>query len=67
MTDNPRHSFSVAAAIFDDSGENVLLIKRRDNGKWGPSGGILELHETMEDGLRRRSGKRPEPRSRSVR
>jgi ADP-ribose pyrophosphatase YjhB (NUDIX family) len=44
---------SVAAAIFDESGENVLLIKRRDNGKWEPPGGVLELAETIEDGLRR--------------
>lgn len=48
-----RHSVSVAAAIFDDSGENVLLIKRRDNGNWEPPGGVLELDETIEDGLRR--------------
>lgn len=54
MTDDlPRHSVSVAAAIFDDSGENVLLIKRRDNGHWEPPGGVLELDETIEDGLRR--------------
>ncbi|KQZ90256.1 NUDIX hydrolase [Phycicoccus sp. Root563] len=53
MTDTPRHSVSVAAAIFDESGENVLLIKRRDNGNWEPPGGVLELNETIEDGLRR--------------
>lgn len=53
MTDTPRHSVSVAAAIFDDSGDNVLLIKRRDNGNWEPPGGVLELNETIEDGLRR--------------
>jgi ADP-ribose pyrophosphatase YjhB (NUDIX family) len=53
MSDTPRHSVSVAAAIFDDSGENVLLIKRRDNGKWEPPGGVLELEESIEDGLRR--------------
>jgi 8-oxo-dGTP diphosphatase len=51
--ETPRHSVSVAAAIFDDSGEKVLLIKRRDNGKWEPPGGVLELEETIEDGLRR--------------
>lgn len=51
--ETPRHSVSVAAAIFDDSGEKVLLIKRRDNGNWEPPGGILELDETIEDGLRR--------------
>ena len=49
----PRHSVSVAAAIFDECGENVLLIKRRDNGHWEPPGGVLELGETIEDGLRR--------------
>ena len=53
MTETPQHSVSVAAAIFDDSGENVLLIKRRDNGNWEPPGGVLELDETIEDGLRR--------------
>jgi ADP-ribose pyrophosphatase YjhB (NUDIX family) len=53
MSDTPRHSVSVAAAIFDDSGENVLLIKRRDNGRWEPPGGVLEIDETIEDGLRR--------------
>jgi ADP-ribose pyrophosphatase YjhB (NUDIX family) len=53
MSDTPRHSVSVAAAVFDDSGENVLLIKRRDNGRWEPPGGVLELDETIEDGLRR--------------
>src|SRR6476646_10732415 len=51
--ETPRHSVSVAAAIFDDSGEYVLLIKRRDNGNWEPPGGVLELDETIEDGLRR--------------
>lgn len=53
MSDAPRHSVSVAAAIFDETGENVLLIKRRDNGQWEPPGGVLELDETIEDGLRR--------------
>lgn len=53
MTPTPRYSVSVAAAIFDDSGENVLLIQRRDNGHWEPPGGVLELDETIEDGLRR--------------
>ena len=53
VNETPRHSVSVAAAIFDDSGENVLLIKRRDNGRWEPPGGVLELDESIEDGLRR--------------
>jgi 8-oxo-dGTP diphosphatase len=53
VNETPRHSVSVAAAIFDDSGAKVLLIKRRDNGNWEPPGGVLELDETIEDGLRR--------------
>lgn len=53
VIETPRHSVSVAAAIFDESGENVLLIKRRDNGHWEPPGGVLELDETIEDGLQR--------------
>lgn len=53
MSDTPRHSVSVAAAIFDDAGENVLLIQRRDNGQWEPPGGVLELEETIEEGVRR--------------
>lgn len=53
MTDTPRHSVSVAAAIFDETEAHVLLIKRRDNGNWEPPGGVLELEEAIEDGLRR--------------
>ena len=48
----PRHSVSVAAAIVNDAGQ-VLVIRRRDNGNWEPPGGVLELYETIEDGLRR--------------
>ena len=50
--DTPRHSVSVAAVITDDQGR-ALLIQRRDNGHWEPPGGVLELDETIEDGLRR--------------
>lgn len=49
----PRHSVSVAGVILDDDEQNVLLIQRRDNGHWEPPGGVLELNETIEDGLRR--------------
>jgi 8-oxo-dGTP diphosphatase len=51
-TDKPRHSVSVAAVITDDD-DRVLLIQRADNGNWESPGGILELNETIEDGLRR--------------
>jgi 8-oxo-dGTP pyrophosphatase MutT (NUDIX family) len=52
VTCTPRHSVSVAAIITDDQGR-VLVTQRRDNGKWEPPGGVLELDETIEDGLRR--------------
>ena len=50
--DTPRHSVSVAAVIADDH-DRALLIERADNGHWEPPGGVLELGETIEDGLRR--------------
>src|SRR5437868_4442417 len=49
---SPRHSVSVAAVITDDHGR-ALLIRRRDNGWWELLGGVLELGESIEDGLRR--------------
>jgi ADP-ribose pyrophosphatase YjhB (NUDIX family) len=41
---------SVAAAIVNEDGR-LLAIRRRDNGHWEPPGGVLELDETIEDGL----------------
>ncbi|MBY5161463.1 NUDIX domain-containing protein [Salsipaludibacter albus] len=52
MEPAPRHSVSVAAAVVNDR-EQVLAIQRRDNGHWEPPGGVLELSESIEDGLRR--------------
>lgn len=52
MADSPRHSVSVAAAILDDQGR-ILAIQRADNAHWEPPGGVLELEESIEDGLRR--------------
>jgi 8-oxo-dGTP diphosphatase len=53
MTDQPpRHSVSVSGVIADDHGR-ALLIQRRDNHHWEPPGGVLELGEPIEDGLRR--------------
>lgn len=52
MSDQPRHSVSVAGVVVDDAGR-ALLIRRRDNGQWEPPGGILELDEDIEHGLRR--------------
>ena len=52
MTDLPRHSVSVAGVVFDQH-DRVLAIRRRDNGQWQPPGGVLEMGETFEDGVRR--------------
>src|SRR6202012_5409659 len=38
--------------IIDEQGR-ALLIQRRDNHHWEPPGGVLELAESIEDGLRR--------------
>jgi len=46
------HSVSVAGIITDDHGRG-LLIQRRDNQRWEPPGGVLELAESIHDGLRR--------------
>lgn len=52
MPDTPKHSVSVAGVVVDDQ-DRVLLIQRRDNGKWEPPGGVLELNETFEEGVQR--------------
>jgi 8-oxo-dGTP diphosphatase len=49
---SPRHSVSVAAVIVDDRGR-FLAIRRADNGRWEPPGGVLELNESIEEGLAR--------------
>jgi 8-oxo-dGTP diphosphatase len=45
-----RHSVSVAAAIVNEAGK-VLAIRRHDNGHWEPPGGVLELDESIHEGL----------------
>jgi 8-oxo-dGTP pyrophosphatase MutT (NUDIX family) len=47
-----QHSVSVAAVIVDDLGR-ILVTQRRDNGHWEAPGGVLELGESIIDGLRR--------------
>jgi ADP-ribose pyrophosphatase YjhB (NUDIX family) len=47
-----QHSVSIAAAVVDESGR-VLVTQRRDNGRWEPPGGVLELDESIIDGLKR--------------
>jgi len=51
-TQQPRHSVSVAGVITDDHGQ-ALLIRRRDNHRWEPPGGVLEFGETILEGVRR--------------
>jgi 8-oxo-dGTP pyrophosphatase MutT (NUDIX family) len=52
MSDSNRHSVSVAAVVVDDE-NRVLVVQRRDNGKWEIPGGILELDESIHAGLLR--------------
>lgn len=52
MPDTPKHSVSVAGIVIDDH-DRVLVIRRRDNNHWEPPGGVLELNETFEQGVRR--------------
>jgi 8-oxo-dGTP diphosphatase len=47
-----RHSVSVAATVVDDQG-CILVIRRRDNGRWEIPGGILELDESITVGVTR--------------
>jgi ADP-ribose pyrophosphatase YjhB (NUDIX family) len=49
-TDGPRHSVSVSAVIVDDEGR-ILAIPTGDNDHWEPPGGVLELDESILDGL----------------
>ncbi|MFI9364005.1 NUDIX hydrolase [Kitasatospora sp. NPDC053057] len=48
----PLHSVSVAGVVVREDGR-VLAIRRADNGAWEPPGGVLELAESIEDGVRR--------------
>ena len=52
MSDTPQHSVSVAGIVVRDDGR-VLAVQRRDNARWEPPGGVLELGETFEEGVRR--------------
>jgi 8-oxo-dGTP pyrophosphatase MutT (NUDIX family) len=52
MPHKPQHSVSVAAVIVNDAGQ-ILMTQRRDNGHWEPPGGVLELDESIVEGLRR--------------
>ncbi|WP_338703799.1 NUDIX hydrolase [Streptomyces sp. Q6] len=46
----PLHSVSVAGVVVREDGR-VLVIRRADNGRWEPPGGVLERDEAIEDGV----------------
>ncbi|CAM4523138.1 NUDIX hydrolase [Nocardia ninae] len=48
----PKHSVSVSGIVVD-ADDRVLVIRRADNGHWEAPGGVLELDETFEEGVRR--------------
>jgi ADP-ribose pyrophosphatase YjhB (NUDIX family) len=50
MSELPRHSVSVGAVVTDEEGR-VLVVQRRDNGKWQIPGGVLELDESIHRGM----------------
>lgn len=50
MTEDSRHSVSVAAVVTNDDGR-VLVVQRRDNGDWQIPGGVLERDESIHAGL----------------
>jgi 8-oxo-dGTP diphosphatase len=52
MGTTPKHSVSVAGIVVCDDGR-VLAIRRDDNGHWEAPGGVLELDESFEAGVRR--------------
>lgn len=50
MNELPRHSVSVTGVVVREDGL-ILAIKRADDGRWVPPGGVLELHESPQDGV----------------
>jgi 8-oxo-dGTP diphosphatase len=52
MSGTPKHSVSVAGVVVNADGD-VLIIQRRDNQHWEPPGGVLELGESFDEGVRR--------------
>lgn len=48
----PLHSVSVAGVVVRNDGR-LPAIRRADNGTWELPGGVLELAETPEGGVRR--------------
>lgn len=49
MNSAPLHSVSVTGIVIRPDDGHVLVIKRADDGRWVPPGGVLELSETPEE------------------
>ncbi|MFE6305610.1 NUDIX hydrolase [Nocardiopsis sp. NPDC057823] len=47
-SETPRHSVSVTGVVVRPEDGKVLVIKRTDDGRWVPPGGVMELDETLE-------------------
>ena len=52
MATTPKHSVSVSGIVVRED-DRVLVIRRDDNGQWEAPGGVLELDESFENGVRR--------------
>lgn len=52
MGDSPRHSVSVTGIVVREDGR-VLVIRRNDDKRLVPPGGVLELGETPQEGCAR--------------
>ncbi|WP_017607468.1 NUDIX hydrolase [Nocardiopsis xinjiangensis] len=48
MSDVALHSVSVTGIVVRPEDGKVLVIRRADDGRWVPPGGVLELVETPE-------------------
>ncbi|MFF5639006.1 NUDIX domain-containing protein [Streptomyces sp. NPDC012825] len=47
---SPLHSVSVAGTVVGEDGR-LSAIRRADNGAWELPGGVLELGETLQEGV----------------
>ena len=50
---NGRLGVGCSASVSDRSGEKVLLIRRKDNGKWAVPGGYMEAGESFSEACKR--------------
>ena len=49
-SDLPLHSVSVTGVVQRSDGR-ILAIRRADDGRWVPPGGVLEMTETPQEGV----------------